>query len=319
MLLVGEETAGSNTELVTGTRTWRMADGTSKRLRFTGFSKNPKYGNFQNVNPSAGGMAFSDFAREEQPKFNAFRTGEIKLAAIPGLDMRPNFPTGKLPKWMLEEPIFWLGETRLWENSAGKKVMARLACLTDEDVSLLIGDSASRVSLQDLSQTDMNYLQELKVGKKRTYPTKVISGANAWDGGKSYCVSISGENYVALANLGSNFDEALNSAIKHVRSQLEISKLDVNMLDFNSFTETLWLPPRATYLCDVKNIDPKNEKRPFFYVAEFFIHKSAQSEMQRIWPMQMSPKSWRGTPTLLVYVTADGTTLKAEELIHTSP
>lgn len=296
-----------DTELVTGARTWRMTDGTTKRLRFTGFTKNEPYGLFQYGNAAPGGKALKDFAAEEQAVFAAFRSGKLKLVTTPGLCMNPDFPNGKLPGWMRETPQFWLGETRTWENSRGKRVEARLICLTDEDVSLLTGEMVSRVPLNELSSGDMAYLQQLKAGGQRTYSDKVNIGQMSWEGGEPHTVAISGEKYVALAKQGSNFEEALKAVFRHVKSKQEGNKLELV-----SFTESLWPLPSGTHSFDTQKAIPQNEKRPHLYVAEFFIQKSSESGTRFIWPLQTTPKSWPGQATLRIYATADGSILDAE-------
>lgn len=313
-MVAAGEGADTNAEIVTGARTWRMADGTTKRLRFTGFTKNENYGLFQSGNAAPGGKAFKDFAVEEQSAFAAFRSGRLTLVSTPGLCINPDFPTGKLPDWMKEDPQFWLGETRTWENSRGKRIEARLICLTDEDVSLLIGETVSRVPLRELSAADISYLLRLKVGGQRTYSDKVNIGHISWDGGEPYTVAISGEKYAALAKQGSNFEEALKAAIRHAKSKQEVSSLELE-----SFTETLWPPPNGTHSFDTQKAIPQNEERPYLYVAGFSIQKSAEAETRRIWPLQTTPRSWPGTPTLRIYVTADGSILDAEKTSRSIP
>jgi hypothetical protein len=314
MVAVGEEATHPDSEIVTGARTWRMADGSTKRLRFTGFAKHEQYGLFQSGNAAPGGKAFKDFSAEEQPVFAAFRSGKLKLASTPGLCMNPDFPTGKIPGWMKEDPQFWMGETRTWENSSGRRVEARLVCLTDEDASLLIGEMVSRVPLKELSDGDIAYLQQLKGGGKRTYSDKVNIGHISWDGGDPYTVAISGEKYAALAKQGSNFEEALKAVFRHIGSKQAGDKLELE-----SFTETLWPPPGGTHSFDTQPAVPKNEQRPYLYVAEFSIKKSAEAGTRLIWPLQTTPKSWRGPPTLRIHVSADGSILEAERPNRPTP
>lgn len=314
MAAAGEGTEQSDAEIVTGARTWRMADGTTNRLRFTGFTKNEQYGLFQSGNAAPGGKAFKDFASEEQAVFTAFRSGKLKLVSTPGLCMNPDFPIGKLPGWMKEDPKFWMGETRTWENSRGKRIEARLVCLTDEDVSLLTGEIVSRVPFKELSDGDIAYLQELKGGGKRTYSDKVNIGQVSWDGGEPYTVAISGEKYAALAKQGSNFEGALKAVFRHIGS-----KRIGNKLELESFTETLWPPPNGTSSFDTQKAVPHREQRPYLYVAGFSIQKSAEAEARLVWPMQTTPKSWGGPPTLQIYVSADGSILEAENANRATP
>lgn len=314
MVAVGEGAPHLDAEIVTGSRTWRMADGTTQRLRFTGFTKNEQYGLFQYRNAAPGGKAFKDFSTEEQAVFAAFRSGKLKLVSTPGLCMNPDFPIGKLPGRMKEDPQFWLGEMRIWENSSGKRVEARLICLTDEDVSLLIGEMVSRVPLKELSDGDITYVQQLKNGGRRTYSDKVDIGGCSWDGGESHTVAISGEKYANLAKQGGNFEEALKAVFHHVGSkQME------NKLELESFTETLCPPPSGTHSSDTNAAIPQKEERPYLYDAEFSIKKSSEAEMRRIWPLQISPKSWPGRPRLHIYATADGNVLEAQRINRLTP
>jgi hypothetical protein len=314
MVAAGEGTSHADTGIVTGARVWRMADGTTKRLRFTGFAKNEQYGMFQSGNAAPGGKAFKDFATEEQAVFAAFKSGKLKLVSTPGLCMNPDFPIGKLPGWMKEDPHFWTGETRTWENSRGKRIEGRLVCLTDDDASLLIGETVSRVPLKELSEGDIAYLQQLKGGGKRTYADKVNIGQVSWDGGEPYTVAISGEKYAALARQGSNFQEALNVVLRHIGS-----KRMGNKLELESFTETLWPPPSETHSFDTQKTVPQREQRPYLYVAEFLIQQSAETEARLVWPLQTTPKSWGGPPTLQIYVAADGSILAAEKANQATP
>ncbi len=307
MVAIGEETTQTDAEIVTGARTWRMANGTTKRLRFTDFIKNKSYGLFQVGNAAPAVKALKDFAAEEQAFFAALRSGKLKLASTPGLCMNPDFPVGKIPGWMKEDPQFWMGEKRTWENSRGKKIEARLVCLTDEDASLLVEDIVSRVPLVELSSGDIDYLQQLKGGRKRTYSDKVNIGHVSWDGGAPYTVAISGERYAALAEQGSNFEVALNAAFRHIES-----KQAGNKLELESFTETLWPHPSGTHSLDTNKAVPENEERPFLYLAEFYIQRSEVAKTRLIWPLQMTPRSWPDTPMLRIYVAADGSILEAE-------
>ena len=57
--------------------------------------------------------------------------------------MSPDFPIGKVGRnWIYE--FDWCGETRVWVNTEGKSLTARLICLTDENVALRIGWAIAR-------------------------------------------------------------------------------------------------------------------------------------------------------------------------------
>ncbi len=307
---VGQESKDStpkNPEIITGARTWRMADGSTKRLRFTGFMKNGDFGYFQTGNAAPGGKPLSAFAAEEQRFFAEFRNGRFKLVSTPGLCMNPEFPNGKLPDWMKEDPQFWSGETRTWENSHGKRVEARLVCLTDEDVSLMTGENVGRVAMNDLSAADLKYIVSLKGGIERTYSEKVTLNNYGWDGGNSFKIAITGEQYAALAKRGSQFETALAAAIRHVSSKLNPDKWELA-----SFSETRAPIPGGTHSFDTKPAAPELEESPYLYVAEFYLKKSAETESRQIWPLVTTPKSWPGEPMLRICVMADGSIPEVE-------
>jgi hypothetical protein len=300
--------AGDEPKIITGARSWKMADGSTQRLRFTGFfPKNPNFASFQRGNAAPGGKPLSAFAPQEQAVFAALRDGSLVLTKTPGLCMNPDFPSGKLdPRMTGDSP--WTGETRTWTSTNGKSITARLVCLTDEDVSLLINDTVSRVPLMSLMPDDLAYLERLKGGGARSFVDSVEIHREGWDKGHTYTVSISGERYVALAKQGSRFEEALKAALSHVSSKLDSSKWDLV-----SFSEELCSPPRETPSFDTQRAAPDKEETPFFYTAFLFLEPSAEAESRRIWPLLTSPKAWPGAPSLQIHLMADGSILEAEQ------
>lgn len=311
LIAAGEEAVNADSTIITGARTWRMANGSTKRLRFECFTKHEGVAEFQSGGEASRPLKLKDFADEEQAVFAALKDGRLKLTSTPGLSLHANFPTGKNVLG-LEHSELWLGETRKWENSQGKIVEARLISLTDEDVSLLIGDMVSRVPFRVLSPPDMDYIQELKAGRRRTYPDRVKMFGNRYEGGEPYAISISGEKYADLAERGSNFEVALEAAFLHVKSMLVAHKLDAKSLELGSFTEEMsWPPQEITSYFAIKAI-PKDGIKPHIYEAEFYIKQSAVAKTRRIWPLQMTPLSWPGAPMLHIYVAADGSILDAK-------
>jgi hypothetical protein len=291
--------ARAEPQIITGARTWRMADGSAQRLRFVGFTRNEQFANFQ-----YGTKPLSAFSTEDQAVFAALKNGSLKLTTTPGLCMHPNFPNGKLdPRMTGDSP--WTGETRTWQNISGKRIVARLVCLTDEDVSLLIGDSVGRVPLKDLVPADLAYLERLKGDVERNFAAKVEIGGGGWDGGPYYTISISGEKYASLAKQGSHYEEALAAVLRHVSS-----KLDREKWELDSFTEARTRPPGGPHSPGTLPGTP--EESPYCYTAEIFLKKSAEEEARRKWPLTTSPPSWRGEPMLRIHLMADGEIIPAE-------
>ena len=210
-----------NEKLLTGSRQWRMMDGSTRRLRFIEFTDQGKSGVFQPpVGPSENKL-LGAFAKEEQEIFAALKNGTHKIVAIPGLCLNPDFPSGKLERGAMMEGDYWYGETRSWVNTAGKRVTARLICLTDEDVSLIVGDSVARVPLANLSAPDLTYLARLKLGQADLFAGQVMLNSPSWENSPDFRFAITGEHYAALAKRKGDFEGALASALRHVGSKLK--------------------------------------------------------------------------------------------------
>lgn len=286
-------------EVITGTRTWRMADGSALKLHITGFTKDGQIVVFE-TSHSTGSKWLNAFAAEEQPTLAALKNGSVKLATIPGLWLRPDFPNGKVDADLLDSLM--LGETRTWENTSGKRIEAKLICLTDEDVSLLIGDKVARVPLKNLGSSDLAYLERLKRGKEPCYRDKVDILGYGWEGGPSHRVRLSGEQCARLAKQGSGFEKALAAAL-----QCASSKLDADQWELHSFCEGLAHRPPGE-----RGPSATTEAQPYYYIAEFDLKKKGEIQARAQWPLNVSPKSWRGSPTLRIYATANGDILESE-------
>ena len=181
----------------------------------------------------------------------------------------------------------------------GKRITARLICLTDEDVSLLIGDSVSRVPLANLSAPDLAYLDRLKLGQADLFAGQVMLNSPSWENYPDFRFTITGEHYAALAKRGGDFEGALASALRHVGSKLKTG--DWELESFSEVPENAPVHPRSD--------QPHSgalTKRPYSYVARFALAKKAEKEARRHWPLNISPPSWPSTPGLFVCVLADG-------------
>ncbi len=279
--------------IITGTRDWRMRDGSIKRLRFINFTNNGKSAEIlEPRNRSV--VSLLKFAEEEQEVFKALKDGSLKLVTTPDLCMEPNFPNGKL-KW--EEGILhYCGALRIWENTNGKHIKARLICLTDMDVSLLMaGDTVGRVRLDSLSPADLAYLERIKGGAEPLYADRKMWPHIGWgDADHRIMLEITGEHAAALADKGSDFENALASVLQHVAS-----KLEPNQWEFDSFVEDNFFELNRPGSGDQK-------KCVFLYTARFVIDKSVKEKAREYWPLTVNPKSWTAPPGLMIYVWADG-------------
>lgn len=279
--------------ITTGTRDWRMRDGSIKRLRFINFTNNGKSAEIlEPGNRSV--VSLLKFAEEEQEVFKALKDGSLKLVTTPDLCMEPNFPNGKL-KWV-EGILHYCGALRTWENANGKHIKARLICLTDMDVSLLMaGDTVGRVRLDNLSPADLAYLERIKSGAEPLYADRKIWPHIGWgDADYRIMLEITGEHAAALADKGSDFENALASVLQHVAS-----KLEPNQWELDSFVEDHSFELNRPGSGDQK-------KCAFLYTARFAIDKSVKEKAREYWPLTVNPKSWTAPPGLMIYVWADG-------------
>lgn len=290
--------------IVTASRVWRMADGTTQRLRFTGLRGNEDYGYFQSATANTG-FRLNLFSKEEAEFFKAFREGSIRLVSNSNLCMNPDFPGGKITAKMKTDNAYFLGETRTWENLNGKRIESQLICLTDEHVSLFNGDSVGRVAIQDLSPSDLAYLNRLKHGEEKLYPMRVEIGGFGWDGAPGYKIALSGEHYEELTKKGSGFEQALAAVMRHVRS-----KIDPDLYELGYFSEERALVARGKRNIGLSASD--SPKVPYYYVAEFYLKKNGVVQSRQIYPLSTTPKCWPGAPMLKVYALANGEILIPE-------
>lgn len=233
ILATSVSTAETPTEVqwITGSRTWKMKDGTTKRLKLHRLSPKSEEAAFGDHQSPKNLISISQFAPEEQAIFALIQEGKIRLCNTPGLNMIPHFPLGKITINPDSGDIHWYGELRNWENLAGKTIRGRLICLTDEDVCLRIGDTVSRVELQNLSVKDLAYLEQMKRGECELYMDEMVFFGIGWDGNPPCRFTIPGEHYAALTKREGDFEHALASAVQHVRSKLRNEGWEVSSFE----------------------------------------------------------------------------------------
>lgn len=295
--------ADSTPAFITGSRKWRMADGSEQPLRLTRILKD-NYGGFQTATVNKV-LSLDLFAKEEQEVFAAVKNGSVKLVTTPGLYMQLDFPTGKMDAGTRYDRGHWVGETRIWKNTDGKSLTSRLICLTDEHVFLLNGDSVGRVPLTGLGPDDQAYIERLKRGEARMFPDRVQILQYGWDGGPSHRARLEGERYAALAEKAGNFEVALAGAMRHVSS-----KLDPSAFELLNFQEQRVHAPSAMHPPGRPHIIPHTS--PVYYTAEFLLNRRSLADARRHWPYNTSPSSWQGAPLLQIYLMADGEVVPAE-------
>ncbi|QJE94762.1 hypothetical protein [Luteolibacter luteus] len=293
--------------LTTGSRPWKMADGSMQRLRFVKFEGSGIL--FQGKIGAAGYMEPGLFAPEEQDAIRALKSGASQLVSTAGLGMHPDFPSGKVSAEDRKIGQYWLGEAREWQHAPGKKVEAQLINLTDDRVSLLAGNSVANFSPAQLGAADLEYLERVKTGKARMYPDIVTIDGLEWGGtNHAYQVVVSGERYVAAAAAEGNFEEALATCVREVAE-----KLDGKQWKLLSFTEERApapvAGPRSYHSIPA---DPSEEPRPTAYRAVFHIKSDGVRKAEQLWGAAMSPKGGSSSREVYLHVLADGKLVKAE-------
>jgi hypothetical protein len=301
------EGTGEPAVRTTGSRPWKMADGSMQRLRFVK-SENQRL-LFQGKIGAAAYMDVRLFAPEEQAAIRAFETGAVKLVATPGLGVHPDFPAGKVSEEQRKTGYYWLGETRTWQHANGKKVEARLINLNDDRVSLLAGNTVANLSPAQLAAEDLAYLERIKAGTARMYPDLVTIGGMGWGGtNHAYQAAVSGERYAAAA-AGGNFEEALATCVREISG-----KLDREQWTLLSFTEEAAPAPvsgpRSYHSIPA---DPSVETRPRMYRAVFRIKKGGLRKAEQLWEPAMSPRDGSSGRELYLYALADGELVKTEK------
>lgn len=285
-------------EVITGVRTWHMADGKSRRLKLIQLSPDGRFAYFHDgkAKGKIPPVAIDALVPEERKIMEQLHAGALVLCKEPGLSMRPDMPVGKAPELI---PQLQAGEAREWRHSSGKSVQARLVNLTDDDVSLLTGESISRVALADLSEADLKYLEGLKKGGA------TVSGAapievfrHGWEDHPSYTVSLMPDRHASLAQRGSGFEVVLEASLKAVAA-----KLPAGSWQFLSLEEHPASPdPEA----------PADAKVPLLYQATFALETAGLRPARATWPLTVTPEDWDGAPELILHVTADGEVLTAK-------
>ena len=290
--------AMAETAVITGVRTWHMTDGKSRRLKLLQMSPDGNFAYFHD-GKSKGQIppvAINSLVPEERALLEGLHAGTVKLCKVEGLSMQLNMPTGKVPE--LIEGLH-AGETREWKHVNGKSIPARLVNLTDDDVSLLVGETVSLVAIRDLSEADRDYLDKLKGGKTPTAsaaPLEVIN--HGWDGGPTYSASLPAERFAVLAEQGSGFEKALDAALKAAGE-----KLPEGAWEFQSLKESNSVRP---------NHVKADAKLPLLYEATILLEPAGVRAAKEVWPLTVTPDKWPGPPTLLLHLTADGEILEAK-------
>jgi hypothetical protein len=288
----------AETAVITGVRTWHMTDGKSRRLRLIMLAPDGKHAYFHDgknkgqIPP----VAISSLVPEERALLEGLHAGTVALCKVDGLSMQLNMPTGKAPEYL---EGLKAGDTREWKHVNGKSIQARLVNLTDDDVSLLVGESISLVAIRDLSDADREHLEKVKrgnAGMASAAPLVIVS--HRWDGGPGYSASVSAERFAALADLGSGFDKALDAALKAAGE-----KLPEGAWEFVSLRE---------YTVNRPNLVATDAKLPLLYEAYFALDFAAVRPSRTAWPLSTTSERWPGNHMLLLHVTADGEILKTE-------
>jgi hypothetical protein len=187
----------SEPEPRTGSRLWTLADGRERPLRFLGTAERGTHVRFlsgrnQFTKP------LSVLAESEQAAIKAFREGAWTLTSAPGLLIDPEFTLPRPAPW---DWLSWyrVGTLRRWTNHNGKTLDARLLNLTDDHATLVIGERLWKQPVNDLSEPDLAYLNEVKAGRAPLLPGLVkLTGAISWDGAlHDHSVHASGERLAA--------------------------------------------------------------------------------------------------------------------------
>lgn len=302
---VGEE---KQAVLTTGSRPWKMADGSMQRLRFVKSEGGRVL--FQGKIGAAGYMDRGLFAPEEQAAIQALESGTVKLVSTPGLGVHPDFPAGKVSEEERKIGHYWLGEGRTWQHANGKRVEARLINLSDDRVSLLAGNTVANLSPAHLGPEDLAYLERIKTGAARMYPDMVTIGGMGWGGtNHAYQAVVPGERYAAAAAAGGTFEEVLATCVREVAG-----KLDAKLWTLLSFTEEAApapvAGPRSYHSIPA---DPSKETPPRAYRAVFHIKKDGLRKAEQLWGHAMSPKDGSSSRGLYLHALADGKLVKTEK------
>jgi hypothetical protein len=274
-------------KVTTGSKTWSMADGGTRKLRFVEFGKHPDIATFQ-WGAAPGGIPLATFSAESRTFLDAIRDGRIKLLKTPGLSAEANFPSGPLRDPFVRD--YRVGILREWTHRNGRKVTASMINLTDEVVSLLIGDKVWNLAMEDVSEADRQYLEEVKAGKERTEPLRVSLGRHSWEKENGRDVSISGYQVLGEPANDRRFEEAMARAIATVSS-----KLERDYWEFHELREVQVSRPLSTNYWGLLAPPDHSVVGPeaVYYQATFLLNPRVRAKAVGVWPYSVSPTSIR--------------------------
>lgn len=286
-----EEQSGQTT---TGSRSWAMADGATRKLRFVEFGNRGQDSATFQWGAAPGVIPLNKFSPESRAFLNEIRDGRITLFKTPGLSADADFPAG--PLLDPQSRTYRVGDAREWNHKNGRKLQASLVNLNDEVVSLLIGEKAWSLQIGDLSDADKSYLEEVKAGRARTLPLNVSCGVFSWEEGRDRCAMAKGHQVIGEPANDRRFEEAMAKAIETVRG-----KLDEKYWEFHLLSE---LPISGSPTIGWSLLAPPNpdEIRPeaVSYHATFRLTVEGRNKAESIWPLSVTPKSWKGPHELVI-------------------
>ncbi|MCW1924591.1 hypothetical protein OKA05_18650 [Luteolibacter arcticus] len=285
-------------EVITGVRTWHMADGKSRRLKLLQLSPDGKFAYFHDgkAKGKIPPVSIDALVPEERQVLERLHSGAVVLCKVPDLSMLPDMPVGKAAELI---PQLRAGDTRQWHHANGKVIEARLVNLTDDDVSLLAGESISRVALGDLSEADLKYLDGLKKGDSAVAgvaPIEVFR--HGWEENPSYSVSLTPARHASLVQRGSGFEAALDASLKAATAKMPPGSWQFLSLEEHPASRN----PEAA----------ADAKVPLLYQATFALETAGYRAARTAWPLTVTPENWQGPPELILHVTADGEILTAK-------
>ncbi|MES2997271.1 MAG: hypothetical protein V4733_10725 [Verrucomicrobiota bacterium] len=279
--------------VITGIRTWRLADGTAKRLQLVYVPENASAAYFS-ASPGKKNLPvpMARFSPEDQSVLREVASKKTRLCLAHEIPMRLDFPVG--PAKLSASDFYLGGDLREWKHADGKSILARVVNLTDEDVSLLAQRSISRVALSDLSPEDIAYLERLKRKKESVLQIGDVQvEAGGWEGGPSHYVLIDYEEFVDFAKLPAGFEIALETALETAEK---------------AFPPDTW---KLAEFTETSSHTKKLRRTMFVYTAEFSLKPKSYQIAKRKWPASTTPTSWPGEKCVILYLAADGTLLSA--------
>jgi hypothetical protein len=297
MYLLGLVSAMAEPAVITGVRDWHLTDGRSRRLKLIQLTADGKFAYFQDGRSKGPipAVPVDSLVPEERALLADVHAGRVTLCKVKGLNMTPVGPSGKV------RPDDWPGgDVREWRHVNGRTITARLVNLADDEVSLLVKDTVSKVAIRDLSAGDAAYLDKLKRGAEEVVlSAEATLYCAAWDGSPSFRAEVSHKKYVALADLGSGFEDAMRAALKEAEEKLP-----------EGAWQFVGLEEREAHK---RPLTPADEKVPWVYVATFALEPSAYRVARELWPLSTTPQSFPGPRELWLILTAEG------EILVTKP